>query len=418
MQAFTYYVPTRRVFGPGTEGSVGKEVRAAGGSRILILYGGGSAVRSGLLDRVLDSLQAEGVAHFLKGGVQPNPLLRYALEISAEYRDKGIDLVLAVGGGSVIDTAKAVALGLAGPADTIENAFAGKAAEEDALPVGVVLTIAASGSETSAVSVLTDDRTHEKLVYEHPCLLPRFAIMNPELTYTTPPLPTACGTADIMMHTIERYFAPVDGNAATDALAEALLRTVIRFGPVALERPEDYEARSELMWCGSLSHTGLTGLGRPSDFSIHQLGHGLSGRYGVPHGMSLTILWQAWAETVWETDPARFARLGRTVFGIREADNRKAAQAAIGAVTDFFRRLGLPTSLGQSPIGTLSEEELTELALACSRNRSRTVGCFRPLGYSEMLAVYRAANRGTDKKTLEAESPERDCHQKDYDSSI
>ena len=203
-----------------------------------------------------------------------------------------------------------------------------------------------------------------------------------------------------------------------DALAEALLRTVIRFGPVALERPEDYEARSELMWCGSLSHTGLTGLGRPSDFSIHQLGHGLSGRYGVPHGMSLTILWQAWAETVWETDPARFARLGRTVFGIREADNRKAAQAAIGAVTDYFRRLGLPTSLGQSPIGTLSEEELTELALACSRNRSRTVGCFRPLGYSEMLAVYRAANRGTDKKTLEAESPERDCHQKDYDSSI
>ena len=151
------------------------------------------------------------------------------------------------------------------------------------------------------------------------------------------------------------------------------------------------------MWCGSLSHTGLTGLGRPSDFSIHQLGHGLSGRYGVPHGMSLTILWQAWAETVWETDPARFARLGRTVFGIREADNRKAAQAAIGAVTDYFRRLGLPTSLGQSPIGTLSEEELTELALACSRNRSRTVGCFRPLGYSEMLAVYRAANRGTDK---------------------
>lgn len=393
MQAFTYYVPTRRVFGSNTERRVGEEVRAAGGSRLLILYGSGSAARSGLLDRVIDSLQAEGIAYFLKGGIQPNPLLRYALEISAEHRDKGIDLVLAVGGGSVIDTAKAVALGLAGPADALENAFAGNAEARVALPVGVVLTIAASGSESSAVSVLTDDSTHEKLVYEHPCLLPRFAIMNPELTYTTPPLPTACGTADIMMHTIERYFSPVDGNAATDALAEALLRTVVRFGPVALERPEDYEARSELMWCGSLSHTGLTGLGRPSDFSIHQLGHGLSGRYGVPHGMSLAILWRAWAETVWEAEPARFARLGRTVFGIREADDRKAAQAAIGAVTDYFQRLGLPTSLGESPIGVLSEEELTKLALACSQNRTRTVGCFHPLDYNGMLSVYRVANR-------------------------
>lgn len=392
MRAFTYYVPTRRVFGPDTERRVGEEVLAAGGSRVLVLYGGGSAVRSGLVDRVIDSLYQEGLSVFLKGGVQPNPLLSFAEEAVEEYRPKDIDLVLAVGGGSVIDTAKAVALGLAAPAGALREAFAGQRVMGQALPVGVVLTIAASGSESSAVSVLTEDETHDKLVYEHPCLLPCFAVMNPELTYTTPALATACGAADMMMHTIERYFSPVAGNETTDALAEALLRTIVRYGGAAVERPEDYEARSELMWCGSLSHTGLTGLGRPSDFSVHQLGHALSGRYGIPHGMSLTILWQAWAEDVWETAPARFARLGRTVFGVEEADDWKAAIAAIRAVTDCFRSLGLPVSLGQSPIGVLTEETLEELALSCSWNCTRTVGCFHPLDCGGMLAVYRAAN--------------------------
>ena len=392
MQAFTYYVPTRRIFGRGAEERTGQEVRAAGGSRVLLLYGGGSAVRSGLVDRVIDALYQEGLTVFLKGGVQPNPLLRFAEEAVEEYRPKEVDLVLAVGGGSVIDTAKAVALGLTAPAGALREAFTGRRALGEALPVGVVLTIAASGSESSAVSVLTEEDTHEKLVYEHPCLLPRFAVMNPELTCSTPALATACGAADMMMHTIERYFSTVAGNETTDALAEALLRTVVRYGSVAVEHPEDYEARSELMWCGSLSHTGLTGLGRPSDFSVHQLGHALAGRYGIPHGMSLTILWRAWAETVWETDPARFARLGRTVFGIEEADDRKAALAAIGAVADCFRGLGLPVSLGQSPIGILPGETLEELALSCSRGRARTVGCFHPLDYDGMLAVYRAAN--------------------------
>ena len=393
MHAFTYYVPTRRIFGPGTEAQAGPEIRAAGCSRALLLYGGGSAVRSGLVDRVMDSLGRSGVTCLLKGGVQPNPTLRFAADTVAEYREQGVELVLAVGGGSVIDTAKAVALGLAAPAGSLEALFRGAASFDRALPVGVVLTIAASGSESSAVSVLTDDTTHEKLVYTASHLLPRFAILNPELTCTTPALPTACGVADMMMHTIERYFSPVAGNAATDALAEALLRTIVQYGTVALEKPEDYEARSELMWCGSLSHTGLTGLGRPSDFAVHALGHELAGRYGIPHGMSLTIMWRAWAEAVWDTDPARFARLGRTVFGVSAPDDRQAAREAIDAVADYFRRLELPTSLGESPIGVVSDGTAAELALSCCREHTRTIGCFQVLDYPEMLSIYRAANR-------------------------
>ena len=392
MQAFTYQVPTRVIFGRETEQQAGPAVQAEGGSTVLVLYGGGSAVRSGLLGRVTASLTGCGLRWYTKGGIQPNPVLRFVCETLEEYRDKEIDFILGVGGGSVLDTAKALAAGLPRPEVPVWDYYSGKEKPITAIPGGAVLTIAAAGSETSDSTVLTNEATQEKRGFNAEWNRPRFAILNPELTYTLPPYQTACGVADILMHTLDRYFSDVQGNELTDALAEAILRTTVRFGKTALVRPDDYEARSELMWCGSLSHNNLTGLGRTKDFTVHQLGHELSGRYGMAHGASLAIMWPAWARQVWTRDPARFARLGRTVFGVSEEDDGQAALAAIAAVEACFRDLGLPVSLGQSEAGVIPEEELEALALGCSRGRSRSVGSFCPLDHDGLLAVYRAAN--------------------------
>ena len=331
MREFQYCVPTRILFGPRTEEQAGQAALAAGGQRVLVLYGGGSALRSGLLGRVQASLAQAGAACFVKGGVRPNPLMGFAEEAVWEYQDKGIDLVIAVGGGSVMDTAKAVAVGLASSVEKMRAVFRGKSTLNAALGVGAVATIAASGSETSPTAVLSDGDTHEKLICTSPLLAPRFAILNPELTCTTPPLQTACGAADILMHTLERYCADLGGNALTDALAEGLLRTAVRNGRRCMERPNDYDARSELMWCGSLSHNGLTGLGRNNEFPVHRLGHELAARYDIPHGMSLTILWGHWARAVRGRIAPRLARLGRAVFGLTEPDGDAAALACIGA---------------------------------------------------------------------------------------
>ena len=393
MQAFMYHVPTKVIFGRGTESQAGQAVKAEGGSTVLVLYGGGSAVKSGLLDRVTASLTESGLDWFVKGGVQANPLLSFVEETLAEYRDKGIDFILGVGGGSVLDTAKALAVGFPRPEVPVWNYYSGKDIPLTAIPVGAVLTIAAAGSETSDSTVITNAATREKRGFNSALHRPRFAIMNPELTYTLPPYQTACGVCDIMMHTLDRYFSDLEGNTLTDELAEAILRTTASFGRVALEHPDDYEARSELMWCGSLSHNNLTGLGRTKDFTVHQLGHELSGRYGVAHGASLAVMWPAWARYVWKQDPARFARLGRKVFDVREQDEEQAALVAIAAVEDCFRGLGLPVTLSQSEVGVVSDEELEALALGCSRNKTRRVGSFCPLDHDGLLAVYRAANR-------------------------
>lgn len=393
MRSFTYCVPTRVMFGKGAESQAGQSIRAAGGSRVLVLYGGGSAVKSGLLDKVSASLREAGLIFYMKGGVKPNPVLSFVEETLAEMEGKGIDFLLAVGGGSVIDAAKAIGMGLADPGGQVWDFFSGKRKPAACVPLGCVLTIAAAGSETSESAVITNEATREKRGCGAPFLRPRFAVMDPELTYSLPPFQTACGVADILMHTMDRYFTGVPGNETTDALAEAILRTTMRFGTVALEQPEDYEARSEIMWCGSLSHNDLTGLGRGKDFSVHQLGHELSGTYDIAHGASLTIMWPAWARFVWRTDPARFARFARNVLGVTDTDDEGAAMAGIDAMEGYFRSLGLPTTLGQSEIGLLDAAALEALAAGCSRGRSRTVGSFRPIGHDEMLEIYRSADR-------------------------
>lgn len=394
MQAFEFYSPTHIIFGPSTEGQAGQQVSAYGGSRVLVVYGGQSAVKSGLLDRVLASLTQAGIVYETLGGVRPNPrlsLARKGVEQALAFR---ADFLLAAGGGSVIDAAKAIADGAANPGVDLWDLWTRKVPLAAALPLGAVLTIPASGSESSDSAVLTNDETMVKRGLSSSLHRPKFAIMNPELTLTLPPYQVACGTVDIMMHTMDRYFNPITTNDLTDTIAEGLLRCVIRNGRLALERPGDYQAMSELMWAGSLSHNDLTGLGGRLDFAPHQLGHELSAKFDVAHGASLSAIWDSWARYCYRTDPARFARFGVNVWGLERdgRDDETVALEAIEHTARFFRSIGMPTSLSELGCGVLSEDLLQDLAHRCTFFGARTIGTFQVLGYEDIFAIYRLAN--------------------------
>ena len=395
MQAFEFYSPTKIIFGPGTEQQVGTQAAAWGASKVLVVYGGQSAVKSGLLDRVLASLQQCGLAYETLGGVHPNPRLSLVREGLNKALDFGADFLLAVGGGSVIDTAKAIADGAANPElDIWDDIWLRKVPLEKALPVGVILTIPAAGSESSESSVLTKDDTLEKRGFSSSFQRPRFAIMNPELTFTLPSYQVSCGIVDIMMHTMDRYFNPITTNELTDEIALGLLRTVVRNGRRALEQPGDYQAMSELMWAGSLSHNGLTGLGGPLDFATHQLGHELSARFDAAHGATLAAMWGSWARYCMDTNPARFARFGQQVWGLEAAGKTEQEQAlaAIEATEDYFRSIGMPTCISELLGAAQSAEVLEMLTVGCTFHGQRTIGSFRVLGHEDILAIYNLAN--------------------------
>ena len=284
MKSFQFFSPTKVIFGKDAELTTAEEIKKFGGSRVMIVYGGGSVVKSGLLDKIEQLLKKEGLPFTVLGGVQPNPRLSLAKAGVKQATQFGADFILAVGGGSVIDTAKGIALGVANPQTDIWLYWTKEIVAKKSIPVGVVLTISAAGSETSDSAVITDDETGSKRGLSTELNRPKFAVMNPELTYTLPKYQILCGIVDIMMHTLDRYFTLTDGNELTDEIAEALLRVVIKNGEIALKNPCDYQAMSELMWCGSISHNGLTGLGAAIDFAVHQLGHELSGKFDVAHG--------------------------------------------------------------------------------------------------------------------------------------
>ena len=393
MQSFTFYSPTKIIFGASTETQVGTQIALNGGTRVLVVYGGQSAVKSGLLDRVLRSLEEAGLAYDCMGGVQPNPLLSLARRGVEQALNFKADFLLAVGGGSVIDTAKAIANGAANPGCDLWDIWTGVIPLKKSLPLGSVLTIPAAGSECSSSAVLTNDDNLVKRGLSSDLQRPRFAIMNPELALTLPPWQIACGVTDIMMHTMDRYFNPVTTNELTDELAESVLRTVIRNGRLALEKPGDYQSMSELMWAGTLSHNDLTGLGGVKDFAPHQLGHELSAKYNYSHGATLSAVWGSWARYCLDTNPARFARFGVQVWGLDPAlEEGVLAQKAIEATEAYFTSIGMPICLSQLSCGVLSEELLAELALRCTFFGKRTIGSFRVLGYDDILAVYRLAN--------------------------
>lgn len=392
MNGFTYCVPTQVIFGVGSVERTGEAVKAHGGSRVLVVYGGGSAVKNGTLGKVTASLDAAGVTYWTEGGVQPNPRLELAQVLTERYADKGIDLLLGVGGGSVLDTCKAVAMGLYS-GGSVWDFFEGKRKVTGEVAVGSVLTIAAAGSETSDSAVLTNEATQVKRGCNTPYNRPRFAIMDPALTCTLPAYQTACGVTDIMMHTLERYFSS-DGsvNQMTDAIAEGLLRVVMENGLIAVNEPDNLQARSEIMWCGSLSHNDLTGLGRPKDFSVHQLGHQLSALFDLAHGASLSAMWPHWAQYVCKNDLKRFAHLGRAVLGLKCEDDEQCTLLTIRGLMDYWHTLGMPISLGGA-VGEQTDLVLQQLADMCSYNNSRTIGQFVKLDREDMLAIYRAANQ-------------------------
>lgn len=307
MQSFVQYTPTKVVFGKDTQKEAGKLVRELGVTKVFLVYGGGSVIRSGLLDEIKKSLDEEHIFYEEFGGVKPNPRLSFAREGVEKAIAFGAELILAVGGGSAIDTAKGIAIGAANPGTDIWEFWKNKKELKKALPVGTVLTISAAGSEMSNSAVLTDEETQDKSGIGSDLIRPKFAIMNPELTYTLPKYQLTCGIVDIFMHTIERYFTPVHGNELTDEIAEGLLRTLIRNAAKAYENQEDYDAMSEIMWCGSISHNGITGLGRPKDFLCHKLGHQLGAKFDEAHGATLSAVWGSWARYVYHLDEARFA---------------------------------------------------------------------------------------------------------------
>lgn len=400
MKNFRQYTPTEILFGKDTEDLTGEEVRKWGGSRVLIVFGGGSVVRSGLLKRVEDTLVAEGIVYEEFGGVHPNPLMSFAQKGVEEAVSFDADLILAVGGGSAIDTAKAIAHGAANPEATLEEIWDGKIALKKSLPVGVVLTLAAAGSEMSNSSVLTNERTGKKKGLGTDLNRPRFAIMNPELTYTIPKYQLTCGIVDIMMHTLDRYFTPVEGNQMTDRIAENLLQNVIENGRIAFKDQTDYDAMSELMWCSSLSHNGITGLGGTREFAVHKLGHELSAAYDVAHGASLSATWGAWARYVMMAKPERFAQYARKVWNVEETDDIDAAIAGIEKTVEYFASLGMPVCLPdleqpgeKGKVGVLSEEVLYELADRVTAGDTMRISTLQPMNREDILNIYRLANK-------------------------
>jgi len=399
VRAFQYYMKTEVLFGADMTDRTADLVQKHGGSRVLVVYGGGSAVKSGLLDRICGQLQAAGIVYDTFGGVQPNPRLSHARKGVEKSLSMGADLILAVGGGSVIDTAKAIAHGTANPDVDIWEFWMKRAVVQKSLPVGVVLTIPAAGSETSDSAVLTNEETCSKRGLSTDYNRPAFAVLDPKLAATLSRYQVACGVTDIMMHTLDRYFNPAPDNEISDALAEALLRVVIDNGFDAMLEPDHPQYMSEIMWCGSLSHNGLTGLGGVKDFAVHQLGHALSAKYDVAHGASLSAVWGSWALTVADADNyQRFARFARNVWEVREEDDRQAALIGIQKQVRYFQKLWMPTGISQLGFGKLSDQEIEDLTDLCSYGYSRSIGSFKVLDADAIRAIYEQANEMPEMK--------------------
>ena len=387
---FEYYTPTRVVFGKGAADKVGQLVKAQNCKKVLIHYGGGSVKRSGLLDRIKASLSAEGVQYEELGGVVPNPHISLVYKGIELCRQEGVDFILAVGGGSVIDSAKAIGYGLATPGD-VWDLYEHVKTATGCMPIGTVLTIAAAGSEMSNSSVITKEEGGVKRAYDDDLSRPRFAVMDPELTMTLPDYQTACGCTDILMHTMERYFTSGGNMEITDSIAEGLMRTVMKNAVILRDEPKNYDARAEVMWAGSLSHNGLTGCGTLGDWATHQLEHELGGMFDVAHGAGLAAMWGSWARYVYREDPARFARFARNVMGLCDVGSQEqTALAGIEAFEGFLRDIRMPVNLPQLGL-EVTDAQIDELAYKCTFMGKRTIGSFKVLGEEDIKAIYRMA---------------------------
>ena len=388
MDNFTFYSPTYFVFGKDEENNAGKYVKRFGGTKVLIHYGGGSVVRSGLLDRVKASLAAEGIAFVELGGVKPNPRSGLVYEGIDLCRKEGVDFVLAVGGGSTIDSSKAIAIGAMYDGD-FWDFYSGKTVEK-ALPIGTILTIAAAGSEGSSGSVITKEEGMLKRSAGGDAIRPRFSILNPALTQTLPAYQTACGITDIMAHLFERYFTNTQDVEVTDRMIEGLLLTMIHEAPKVIANPNDYQARANIMWAGMLAHNNCCGVGRQQDWGSHDMEHELSALYDCAHGAGLAVVFPAWMEYNMEHDVMRFAQVANRVWGCAMDFQHPevTAKAGIAAFRAFLRSIGMPQTLGE--LGG-KEEDIPYLAhtAAFGNGNGGTLGSFVVLQEADMANIYR-----------------------------
>ena len=389
---FTYYTPTEVGVGRETEKETGRMVKKYGGTKVLIHYGGSSAKRSGLLDRIKASLEETGIGYCELGGVVPNPHLELVYEGIELCKKEGVDFLLAVGGGSVIDSSKAIAYGLAEPDKDVWELYEHTRTAKACLPVASVLTIAAAGSEMSNSCVITKAADNSKRAYDDDLSRPKFAIMNPELTMTLPDYQTQSGCVDIMMHTMERYFTQGGNMEITDCIAEGLLRTVMKNAQILHKDPANYEARAEVMWSSSLAHNGLTGCGNDGgDFASHMLEHEMGGMFDVTHGAGLAAVWPSWARYVYKNDLDRFVKYARNVMGVTaEGTDEEIALKGIEAMEEFYHSIDMPVNMSELGIHP-TEAQIEEMAERCVKATGGCQGSAKVLYKEDMINIYRMA---------------------------
>ena len=392
MKDFNYYAPTEVVFGKESEEQVARLVKKYGGTKVLVHYGGQSAIRSGLLPKICELLQKDGIDYVKLGGVVPNPRLSLAQKGIELCRKEGIDFILAVGGGSVIDSSKCIAYGVPYEGN-VWDFYLGKAKATAMLPLAAVLTIPAAGSEMSEASVITNEEGDVKLGYSNNLSRPKFAIMNPCRTFTLPPYQTAAGVTDMMMHTMERYFTKDDDMDLTTEVAEAMLRSMKNAVFAVLKNPEDYRYRAQIMWGGSLMHNGLTGCGVSDDWATHQLEHELSGMFDVTHGAGLAAVWPSWARYVMQENVSRFVRFAVNVMDVPNdfTDPVGTALKGIEAMERFYHAIGMPINIKELIGRDITDAEIKEMTRKCSRDYQRTCGCLKVLKAEDMQAIYQMA---------------------------
>ena len=391
MENFEFHRPTAYYFGVGRENEVGAIIKALNKHKILIIYGGQYCISSGLLDRVQASLREAGVSYVTKGGVVPNPRADLVYDLIDLGRQEQVDFVLAVGGGSAIDTAKATAMGIVNEGDFFDF-FLKSRQPLGCLGIGVVLTIPAAGSEGSCRAVI--QKEIEGDVYKCglgcPYFVPTFAVMNPELTKTLPPYQTACGAVDMMAHVMERYFTNTPEVSITDRLCEAVLSSIVETVPLVLREPDNYEARANVMWAGTLAHNDTCGVGREQDWATHALEHQLSALYDIAHGAGLAVLFPAWMEYTMPHNPLRFAQFATRVFGINMdfEEPKRTAKAGIMALRQFFKDIGMP--LNFADIGA-KEEDIPQMLRLLGVDEVNTIGHFVPLNRDACETIYKIA---------------------------
>lgn len=385
MNNFNFYTPTRYEFGRGVEERVGQLTASLNVKHVLVVYGGGSAVRSGLLGRVRTSLEGSNVPYTLMGGVLPNPTDDFVYKGIETVKNLHIDGIVAVGGGSVIDTAKAIAAGAVYDGD-FWDFFSGKTIEK-ALPIGVVLTIPAAGSEGSGNAVITKkEGLHKISIRTEYVLRPKFALLNPELTFTLPSYQTAAGIVDMMAHIFERYFSPTTGTEVTDRLCEGLLKAIMTEARVVIAEPENYDARANIMWAGTLAHNGTCGCGRAEDWVSHRMEHELSAVYGVTHGAGLAVVNPAWMTFMADHRVERVAQMARRVFDVRNDDDREAALEGIALLRRFYKEIGMPVTLAELGV---TEPDFDLLVDKLHENMGEVFGGYYPIDREVSMQIYK-----------------------------